>query len=166
MKKHGGTVQEQIEYILRIRVAKDGDLDWDTMLDPDAMQMAYDMAGGTRGLAEQLDITIESCKMILQVHGIKLRRQGGAYKRTAAQMGLSTRADMIELGKSYGFSQQQVALLRAHTRPNVPHCPAFCPLALFCWDGQPAGGRRKRAKCGLADHLIAVGLAGGNHNGQ
>jgi len=161
MPKQHGTVKEEVEYILRLRVRKGGDLDWDTLLDSDAMQVAYDMAGGSRGLAEELDITIESCRLILHAHGIKLRKQGGAYKKTAAQMGLTTRQDMVEIGKSYKLTTTQLALLRAHARDGVRKCPGICPLALFCWDGMGANGRRKKPKCGLADHLIAVGLQEG-----
>lgn len=157
--KHAGTTQEQIEYVLRRRIGK-GDLDWDTLLDRDAMQMAYDMAGGSRGLAEGLDIAIEAAKTILKIHGIRLRKQGGAHKKNAAQMGLTKREDLHEIGKSYKLTTTELALLRAHARDTVRVCPGICPLALFCWDGLDAHNRRKKPKCGLGDHLIAVGLNG------
>lgn len=158
--------EERIRHTLRRRVQQKGDdLDWDTLLDADAMQMEYDMAGGSRGLAEVLDISIEATKKVLRVHGIKLRRQGGAYTKTAAQLGLTTTADLHEIGRSYGFTDMQLALLRAHARVEIRACPAICPLALNCWDGQSPKGRRKRSNCGLADHLVTVGLAKGNGNG-
>lgn len=162
-----GTIEEQVRYILRIRLKEGDDLDWDTLLDREALEMAYDMAGSLIALGEELSITDFSARRILMAHGIELHQQGGKRTPSPGDRKSSTtiEAEMLQMGKDYGFTHLQLGFVRAHARQSIATCPAICPLALFCWDRPWATGHRKRDNCRLADHLVAVGLSGKNGHG-
>lgn len=163
MPKRPVGTEAQIRHALRLRVLKGDDLDWDTILDKEEMQAAYDAAGGMRLLSQDLGISVEACKVILLAHGIELLQQGGVRKYGSGNGKTTTRAELVEIGKAYKFTDLELALLRVHARIEIRACPAICPLADNCWNGFGSRGRTKKRNCGLADHLLVVGLAGGQN---
>lgn len=152
------TTKEAIEHALRGNIRLGQELDWDTLLSKDAMQVAYDLATSMDEMGRDLQISKNRVRTILIIHGIQLRPPGGLRKNERKRQRAVTTAEMHEIGQSYGFSKQQILVLQAHSSKRVRLCPVFCPLAVFCWDGSIETGKRKKQPCGLQDHLVAVGL--------
>lgn len=162
MAKHKAVnTEDRIREALRLDIAKGSDLDWDILLDRDLIQMMYNDLGSLWRLGEELNITENRTREVVVIHGIKLNQQGGAYQQQrSGPAPITTREEMAAVGQAYGFSDTQLAMLRAYSSDRIRTCPDICPLGLFCWDGDKVGGRRKRSKCGLRDHLRATCLLG------
>jgi hypothetical protein len=152
------TTKRKIRKALRLDIYKEKDLDWELLLDRDAMAAAYEEAAGLRGLAVAANITQGRCKIILEIHGISINQRGGAYQtqrreREAPPVDYSA---VHGIGESYSPELKRVLLF--HASKSVSMCTPLCPNVVVCWDAPFSGRRKKKAGCTLRDHLIAVGV--------